>query len=252
MISIPEGATHHDDNKYLDQSDERRLFYKFDDDGSYYCKHAGDFEWEPPILDSLITPESLTEIKQVESMNIKASVVDWDGGDGKNAEWALILGDKVRYFFKEPKHIGGGDYQGGHTIYTEGWTLHKRPVQESIYTQEMVDDKRTPDIGMKFMGSIDVYGANKKVECICIGLTENSDGDKVITFEHSINKIDVSFCNDEWVKPIDTRTQAQKDKDETIKSLKEWNVKNNFSVEYNLLVAIQSGKIPNLEYKGEL
>ena len=245
-MNIPGGATHQsEDGDYLKDTDAN-------------IKIFAEGDWEDVSQWIMLGAIKLdkTEIKadKVESIT---KDIDWDCDEVEGKNYCLVSSVGTQFFCSElPNHDGIVWYSEYNLNTKDTYTLHKRPAQESTYTQEMYNDKYAPDIGMKFMGSIDAYGVNKKVECVCIGLTENSDGDKVITFEHGTNKIDVSFCNDEWVKPIDTRTQAQKDTDKITKHILSVIKFNGNDTDEELAIKLSNefrfSNIPHSKYTGEL
>lgn len=96
-------------------------------------------------------------------------------------------------------------------------TLHTNPdykeSKDMIYTQEMFDNGEVPHIGMMFICKektsdsriSDFMGKAVKV----VGVS-NLDGNEVITFHHTTLGIGCGVFGEEWVKPIDTRTDEEK------------------------------------------
>jgi hypothetical protein len=101
--------------------------------------------------------------------------------------------------------------------------------KESVYTREMFDNGEVPHIGMMFICKEKTFDSrisdflNKVVEVIGVSIL---NGDEVITFSHEIMGIGCGRFGEEWVKPIDTRTDSQKAVD-AIKDVLEAHYENN-------------------------
>jgi hypothetical protein len=189
----------------------------------------------------------------------------------------------VMQFNSEPKITLNGisidDEMFSHDI----WTLHTNPDhkeskemksdrladeimekgKEAVYTREMFDNGEAPKIGMMFICKEKTFNSrisdflNKVVEVIGVSIL---NGDEVITFSHEIMGIGCGRFGEEWVKPIDTRTDSEKAINDIDLSITDTNnsltgtykLERNFSTEsIALLQKIKAGEIHGVSFTGD-
>jgi hypothetical protein len=127
--------------------------------------------------------------------------------------------------------------------------------KESVYTREMFDNGEVPHIGMMFICKEKTFDSrisdflNKVVEVIGVSIL---DGDEVITFSHEIMGIGCGRFGEEWVKPIDTRTDSQKAVDDLKESYDRWDEASTQKDAMEWMIAdIKAGRVHGVSFTGD-
>ena len=126
----------------------------------------------------------------------------------------------------------------------------------NIYTKEMYEAGELPKVGMKcsFFAGMKLGGGDF-VEGTCLSVAKKSNGENVIMFEYTHNgsmSIDCTIFSNEWVKPIDKRTDKEKAIDDLNKFLGSQNRNDIFHTwSVNFLSEVKSGKIHGITFTGD-
>ncbi len=147
-------------------------------------------------------------------------VIDWSKApelaeyNYKGDWWRLVNGTMFRW---EDKVLTGSFESGKHWARTSHSGLAdkmtERPEPSPVFTQAMVDNGELPSVGCRVIyvccnriGSkvTDAHRAHDNKEMTVVAL----DNSLIVLI--SDDKAFVTACNDQWVKPIDTRTDKEK------------------------------------------
>jgi len=135
----------------------------------------------------------------------ESNKIDWP--DGKSFALRNIVNpERVFYFSDKPEFVDPHFFEpknpSNHRYSSSNWDLIAKPSQ-SVFTKEMQNAGKLPEVGMKFLHE------GKVVETLS---TTKAQGG-VVTF---IRDGSIACCwnNNSWVKAIDNRTDKEKAKED--------------------------------------
>ena len=237
MSEIPEGATHHDDGVYPDQSEDKRLYHKIDDKDNIKTYVKGEWveDGNSKKYISILTP-----IKQDKEMII----------DFKGKAFALEnkpTGNLVSF----DSYVSNSEYYdiGDSLNYScKDWALHAnkeyKKAEEMIYTKEMFNNSETPKVGMQI--GVRFNKASKPNYGKLIALTNQY----IILLEGEAQE--QHYHRGTWIfVPVDTRTDKEKAIDD-IKRLLISVAEKSFDSKAEVIIEkSMAGKIHGITFTGD-